>query len=103
MSGTIPVGPDVPVPANSVAAALALTPNVAGAVKDTGPTPLIATSNIFGSPSSTIAGVGIIAMGASQYLSQMGTPTTSVGWFTFGVTMLSGVAAMLAKGGSTIR
>ncbi len=73
------------------------------AKKDTGPTPLISTSNIFGSPASSIAGIGILAMGASQYLSQMGTPTTTAGWFTFGVTMLSGLTALMTKSGSTIR
>ena len=105
MSGTqgAPTGPDVKVPANSVAAADALTPDVAGAAKNTGPTPLISFSNIWGSPSSSIAGVGILAMGASQYFNSVGTPKTGTEWFMFGVTMLSGFATLMTKSGSTIR
>lgn len=105
MSGStsIPRGPDVVVPADSVAAVLAATPNIAGAKKDTGPTPQFSPSNVFGSPASSVAAVGILAMGASQYFSTQGTPTTPVGWGMFGLTMLSGLATLFAKSGSTIR
>lgn len=96
-------GSDTPVPINSVAAGDALTPDVAGAKKNTGPTPVLSPSNILGSPSSSLAGIGMLAMGASQYFQQNGTPNTTMGWITFSAIMLSGVASLFAKSGSTIR
>jgi len=86
-SNPTPRGPDVIVPADSVAAALAATPNVAGARKDTGPTPQFSPSNIFGSPASSVAAIGILAMGANQYFSTQGTPTTALGWGMFGTSV----------------
>jgi hypothetical protein len=58
--------------------------------------PIISASNITGAPASTVAGIGIVGALLTQ-LSANGLPTTSAGWFTFGITALSSLGAVFLR------
>lgn len=55
-------------------------------------------SNITGSPGTTWAGLGALALTASQAIQTNGLPTSTAGWVSFGLGILGGLGAIFGRG-----
>ena len=60
-------------------------------------TPFFAVSNIINSPGTTLAGIGIVLAAVQHALPGGQFPTTTAGWITFAVSVLTGVSTIFAK------
>lgn len=60
-------------------------------------TPTLHVNNIFGSPATSLLGIGALLSGAGQQLATTGIPSTPVGWFSFGLSMLTGLYGLFLK------
>lgn len=54
-------------------------------------------ANAVNSPGSTWAGIGALALGVGQLVQTQGLPTGTVGWVTFGLSILGGLGGILGR------
>ena len=61
------------------------------------PAPFFALSNVVNSPGTTLAVIGIVLAAVQHALPGGQFPTTTAGWITFAVSVLTGVSTIFAK------
>lgn len=66
-------------------------------MEPTNPTPALSPANITGSPSSTYAGIGLLALSAGQMMQAQPMPTTTAGWIAFAIPLVMGALSMFSR------